>query len=190
MRSFLAINIPDHCKDLIEKKVNLIKREVSQDIKWVEKDNWHLTLKFLGDINKNKVTIIKDRLSLVKNDFTKFGIKFQGIGAFPDLNYPKVFFLKINQGKHKLIKLNQEIENQLKREGFKPEERDYIPHLTVARSREQTNLRQLSQIYKKFTDKFFINIYMRAEKISLMKSELYSGGPVYKKIFDVFLKKP
>ncbi|MFW6281595.1 MAG: RNA 2',3'-cyclic phosphodiesterase [bacterium] len=188
MRTFIAINIPERSKDLIENKINLIKQEVKQDIKWVKKENWHITLKFLGEIRKNKVNNIKQRLSLLKFNNYKFPIKFQGINAFPDLNHPKVLFVKINQGYNCLTEIYQKIESQMEKEGFSPEDRKYTPHLTIARSRKNTDLKKLSNVYNKFTDKYFINVFMKAVKISLMKSELYPEGPKYKKIFDISLK--
>lgn len=189
MRTFIAINIPEGSKNLIQNKVELIKKKVNQDIKWVKKDNWHLTLKFLGDIDKSKISNLKKRISPLKNDLSKFPIQFKGISAFPELNYPKVFFLKIIKGNDRLINIQKKIDDQLQKEGFKPEDRDYIPHLTIARSRKNTDMKQLSQKYKKFTkEEFFINVYMKAKNVSLMKSKLYPEGPKYKKIFDISLK--
>lgn len=188
MRSFIAINIPERSKNLIENKIDLIKNEVNQDLKWVDKENWHLTLKFLGEINQNQIDTLKQRLISIKEKFNIFPVQFKEIDAFPNLDYPKVFFVKINRGNQKLIQLHQTVEKQMEKEGFEPEDRDYIPHLTVARSRENTNMEKLSKKYKKFDQEFFINVFMDAETLSLMKSELYPDGPVYEKIFNISLK--
>ncbi|MFW5720905.1 MAG: 2'-5' RNA ligase family protein [Bacteroidota bacterium] len=72
MRLFIAIDVPERSKNLIEKKVNLIKKEIDQDVKWVTKHNWHITLKFLGDVDKNKVSAIEKTLVSVKNNFKNF----------------------------------------------------------------------------------------------------------------------
>jgi len=84
MRLFIAADINNRSKKLIEKKFKLLKSELNNDLKWVKKENWHLTLKFIGEASEiDKENLIK----VLKNiEFDSKGqyINFDKIGAFPD----------------------------------------------------------------------------------------------------------
>ena len=187
MRLFIAVNLTERCRELLQNKVDEIKREVKEDVKWVKPQNWHLTLKFLGDVNKSKLSKIKEVIKNTGKGYSKFPVKFRGIGAFPELDYPRVFFIKIAKGEDSLISINQNLEKKLEPLGFEPENREYIPHLTVARSKDETNLKKFSRSLNKFNEKYFINVYMEVSVISLMESKLFPEGPVYEKISQISL---
>ncbi len=187
MRLFIAVNLSESCRQLLQNKVNKIKKAVSEDVKWVKPQNWHLTLKFLGEVNKTKLPDIKEVIKKTGTKYENFPVKFRGIGAFPEIGYPRVFFIKIADGQAPLININENLEMQLKPLGFEAENREYIPHLTVARSKDETNLKNFSQSIKKFNERYFINVYMEVSEISLMESKLFPEGPVYEKISQVSL---
>ncbi|ACL69940.1 RNA 2',3'-cyclic phosphodiesterase [Halothermothrix orenii] len=189
MRLFIAVNIPDRTKDLIERKLITIKRQVRQGIKWVKKDNWHITLKFIGEVGDEKVSEIKDSLESISERVKPFSITINGPGAFPDITRPRVMYLSIKEGSDNLTSVYKLLEKDLIDRGFKADDREFTPHLTLARSRRRTDLNQLSKRLNKVVEsledfKARVNI----NKLSLMKSELYRTGPVYKEIFSVFLE--
>ena len=189
MRLFISINIPEHYRNLINNKISVIKNEINQELKWVKEENWHLTLKFLGEVeDKTKISRVKDILSELKDDYNSFPIRFQNISAFPDINHPKVIYVGINQDQNKLIKIHNSLDTSLSKVGFESENKKYTPHLTFARSKSQTNLKQISNSLKKYINKYFINIYMKCDEISLMESKLLPEGPVYEKVFGISLK--
>ena len=188
MRVFIAVSIPERSKKLLENKVNKIKASVNQDLKWVESKNWHLTLKFLGETDKRKINEIKKKISETVNNYNSFPLKFRGINAFPNMRYPKVLFIDIKWGKDNLIKMKSELDKSLSEIGFSLEDRDFKPHLTIARSRNNTDLKKLAESLAEFDSKNFINIYMETKEIKLMKSELYPSGPAYEELFTKILK--
>ncbi len=190
MRLFIAVNIPKRSKKLIKNKVEMIKPEITENIKWVKSKNWHLTLKFLGEVEKKKISDIKKTLNLLEDRFNSFSLNFKGIGAFPHLNQPQVVFIQVEKGKEKLIELHKKVDEKLQEQGFKSEDRSYHPHLTIARSRNSTDKNKLSNSLNEFTGRYFINVYMKVSNISLMESKLFPDGPVYEKKQEIFLKKP
>lgn len=183
MRLFIAINISDRSKKLINNKMKILKNEINEDIKWVDKENWHITIKFLGEVRKNKIDDIKNKIDNMSN-FKKFYLQFNKINAFPNLNYPKVIYLAINRSQENLIKIHKEIEKELLKINFKRDEREYTPHLTIARTRKSSEMKKISKkINEYYSKKYFINIFSFIEGISLMKSELTSEGAIYTEIF-------
>ena len=188
MRLFIAINLSDRNKKLINNKVKLIKNNVNEKVKWVKKENWHMTIKFLGDVNKNRLSIIKEKINEIK-DFNKFYFQIKSLDAFPNINYPKVIYLGVHQGKNKLIKIHEDIEKKMFELNFEKEKRDFTPHITIGRSKDYSNIDKLANSLNEFNkQKHFINIYSKVENISLMKSELTQKGPEYEEIFSKNIK--
>lgn len=188
MRLFIAINLSARNKNLINNKIRIIKKNVKEKVKWVKKANWHITVKFLGDVNKNRLSLLKSKIKEVKN-FNKFYFQINSINTFPDIDYPKVIYLGVDKGKNKLIEINNEIEKKMSELNFEKEQRDYTPHITIGRSKDYTNINKLANSLNEFKkQKYFINIYSQVESISLMKSELTNEGPEYEEIFSKNIK--
>jgi RNA 2',3'-cyclic 3'-phosphodiesterase len=185
MRVFLAINIPDDLKIKIEEGVKDLKKEMREDIKWVENTNWHLTLKFFGEIDDAKLTKIKESIKQIGEEWPKFVLYFKGIGAFPDLRYPRVIFINIDKDKGNLIKMHCDIEREFKEFSI---DNKFSPHLTLARSRRNTNIKRNAMDLEKINLRDFFNFNMEVNNIALMKSTLFTKGPVYEEIFSLILK--
>ena len=185
MRLFIAINISKRSKKLITKKINSLKNEINKDIKWVKSDNWHITLKFLGEVKKRNLPKIKNEISNIK-DMKKFYFQINHLGAFPNLDYPKVIYFGINKGENNLINIHNQIEDKLVALNFKKDERNFTPHLTIARGRKNSNYQKLSHLLRNFIENNnnFVNIYSYVDRISLMKSTLTPEGPIYQEIFS------
>ena len=187
MRLFIALEIPKRSRKLISKKVDILKKNVEQNIKWVSSDKWHITLKFLGKTDKKKIPFIKKYIEKAATNFTRFNLNFNTIGGFPHLNKPRVIYTGINNDRPKAI--NEFLENLLVKQDFKKDNKKYTPHLTIARSRNNTNTQKLSKNLQKIITSNFINVYMRASKIVLYRSQLLPEGSKYNKLFEANLNK-
>ena len=184
MRLFTAINLSDRSRQLLLDKVNILKNNIEQDLKWVDPENWHVTLKFLGDTKKEKAEKVKEDITQIASFNKSFPVILNKVGAFPHLNHPKVLYVGVNEGFAELTQIQEKLENKLYERGYSRENRRYTPHLTLARSRKNTNFNILSDKLKNFAEKNnFIKIYFKADRISLMKSELTSQGPIYEEVF-------
>ncbi len=180
MRLFIAADINLRSKDLIEKKVNILKEEYGDQFKWVKKENWHLTLEFIGEVSEEeKRKLIEGLKSINFKEHNKY-IQFSKLGAFPDVKQAKVIYLALKQGKDILKDLNERLGKELFKYGFESDKRDYIPHLTLGRNK--SNAIKIKKYYLKNN---FINIYAKIEGISLYKSELKAEGPEYIELFSI-----
>ncbi|MFN2340239.1 MAG: RNA 2',3'-cyclic phosphodiesterase [Halanaerobium sp.] len=180
MRLFIGVNINSRSKNLIEKKVELLKSEYNNQFKWIKKDNWHLTLKFIGEVSDTEKEKLINALKNVNFSEKDKYLQFARIDAFPELDAAKVLYLALKKGKKQLIKMHQQVEKELLKFGFESDQRDYIPHLTLARNKNDA-----FKIKKKFSQKDFINIYAQIESISLYQSQLKSSGPEYIELFSI-----
>lgn len=181
MRSFIAINLSDEIKNMIQDDIYKFKRRV-YGVKWVDKNKLHLTLKFLGDIKKDKKVI--KMLKEIKIE--KFDILFNdNYGYFSSRGTVKVLHLPIEKTSN-LLKLNSVVEEKMNLIGIKKEKREFFPHITIGRvKRGRLKDSDLNEVYndiKPDFDKF------KVCKFDLMKSELTHKGPIYSKIKEFELK--
>ncbi len=166
MRLFLAINLPEGLrKPLFEVGRGLRK---FGDLKTVEEENIHLTLKFLGEAEPEKIIS-----SLSKVRYGPFEVSLKGMGVFPNENYIRVVWAGCEKGAQDVIALHKEVELALP--DFE-KDRDFHPHATLARVRLPKDKEGLRKFVKENGGEFGS---FRAESFELMKSELSGGGPKY-----------
>ncbi len=172
MRTFIAINLPEKIKDKISETT---KEFLDKGIKKVRKQNLHLTLKFLGDVDEKKLEEIKQTLKTV--NYVKFEISLKNIGFFPNKEFIKVVWIGIEKRRNEVIGLQKQIDQKLEKCGFRPEI-NYEPHLTIARVKSIKDKKEFLDKIKeiKFKDNFSVS------KFELMESNLSPSGPVYKEL--------
>ncbi|MCD6476569.1 MAG: RNA 2',3'-cyclic phosphodiesterase [Candidatus Aenigmarchaeota archaeon] len=172
MRCFIGIDISD---DLKEKIAKIQKRFSNFDIKLVEKENLHINLIFLGDIENDKIDLIKKIMN--KISLKPFKVNINGAGAFPSLDYIRVVWLNI-EPKENIIEMYNLLKEGLKQLGFS-EEKSYVPHLTIGRVKSNRNKDKLTSLIK---EQSYIG-EMEISSIILFKSNLTPNGPVYEKLY-------
>ena len=82
MRLFIACYIPGNVKNEILKHQNILKKS-GADVRWVRLENLHLTMKFLGEVEENRIREISEGLSKAVDGFSSFNVGLSGLGAFP-----------------------------------------------------------------------------------------------------------
>ncbi|OQX21051.1 MAG: 2'-5' RNA ligase [Candidatus Altiarchaeales archaeon A3] len=176
MRAFISINSPAN--------ISIDFNELAGvKFKAVDNKNIHLTLKFLGEITPKDAEEISNALNFIENG-KKFKISLKGISAFPNENYIRVLWIGVAEGNKELCELQKMTDTALK---FKfPNEKDFVPHLTIARLKYANNKASLKTFIEKYKNFEFLEF--TAEKVSLMKSELRKEGPIYSEIKNFLLK--
>lgn len=176
MRTFISIDIED--VNIIS-KISLIKNTLSSlglDLKLVEDENLHLTLVFIGEIPETILSPLKESLSTVVHK--SFKMHLSGAGCFPSCNKPRVLWIGVSEGSDEIIELHRKITNALKRGGIPFEkEKDFTPHLTIARIKSNRNVNKLSKFMETIINEDFGWIEVR--EFRLKKSILTPKGPIY-----------
>ncbi|MEQ8170612.1 MAG: RNA 2',3'-cyclic phosphodiesterase [Candidatus Eremiobacterota bacterium] len=183
-RLFIAINLDEMLKEQLSIILEEFRKE-EPSVKWVEARNLHITLKFLGDTPEEKIIIIKKALKDI--NFPSFSIKLKDPGCFPNTKEPKILWLGISEGKNDLLKLNREVENVMKKQGFSEENKDFKCHITLGRVKKFKKIYSCEKFLTKIEGKDFIK--QKIEQIELIKSTLYPTGPVYEILEQYSLKK-
>jgi 2'-5' RNA ligase len=175
IRSFLAFDMDSQAvlRKIIEVQSALVK--TGADVKTVEPQNIHITLRFLGNILPATVDKIFEQMKRTK--FAPFNVKIHGVGVFPTINYPKVVWAGITEGSKQLQNIFDQLEPRLQELGFSPEPKGFSPHLTIARVRSARNKPPLVKFISE-NPEFEFGI-IKAACLKLKKSELTSRGPIY-----------
>ena len=179
MRVFIAINIDEIIKqDLADLQAELqTKVDIKRgDAKWVNPDQIHLTLKFLGEAKDPQVVDICNIAKEIAPRHEKFEIDFEKVGYFGGKS-ARVLWVGTGENCPQLLELQQELEETLANLGWSKENRKYAAHLTLCRvrnSRAGVKLARLTEEYKDFKLGT-----CSAEAITVYQSELTSSGPNY-----------
>lgn len=184
IRAFIAISLTKEIQDKILKIQEQLRRS-NADVKWVEPENIHLTLKFLGNVEEKKIEKIKGILEKISEEYEKFSMELLKIGAFPKLSNPRVIWIGIEKGKEKLQKTFSDLEEGLNKVGFKKEEREFSAHITIGRVKSPLNRSKLLEEIKRTN---FERMNLLVTKISLFKSTLTPKGPIYESLYEADLK--
>jgi 2'-5' RNA ligase len=185
MRTFISIELPDNIKDNIEKSIGEMKLMLSP-IKWVDKKNLHITLKFLGWVVDDKMGDMISSVTDIAKDFGSIKINFAGLGVFPNAKHPRVIWVGTNKGNDRVKELAEKIDARLSSEGYrKEEEREFSPHLTIGRIKEKIDVEPLGKFMEKNATTEFGGF--TADHISVMKSTLRRSGPIYEELKQVRL---
>lgn len=185
MRTFIAIDFEEE----IKKKLYFLLLEldkVSQNIKWVKKEGMHLTLKFLGEIEEEKIPKIEAVLSTISKMYSPFPLRLKGTGTFPPgKKNPRVIWIGI-EGGQTLKELQAQLEEELEKLDLPREKREFHPHLTLGRVKIQSHLGGvLSQLEREKETTFG---EMKVNKITFFQSILKPTGAEYKALSEFELK--
>ena len=130
MRAFVALDIPEQVRAAIGALITKLRPEC-RDAKWVRIEGVHLTLKFIGEVEPEKIEPIKASLAQVHFPHS-MELKFRNVGFFPNERRPRVFWAGIEAGPE-LGVLAAAVETALEPLGIAKEQRAFSPHLTLAR---------------------------------------------------------
>jgi|SRR3989344_5047800 len=172
MRLFVAIPVSEE----IKLKIALVYQELKKtgaNFVFVKEDNLHLTIVFLGEVNEDKVTEIVDKINLSVKGLRKFSLNFRGIDVFLSLEEMKVVWIGVEslELKELMKKINISLNYVLN------EEKESIPHLTIARNKSGQSNELMKGVIKKFAKEYFGS--MKVEKLVLFSSALTAKGPIY-----------
>ncbi len=178
MRCFLGVELTEEVKEKISPVLKDMEG-IDGDIKTVDQENLHITVKFLGDIEESDIQRINP-IEKITTDLDPFEVKMGGMRTFPSQDYIKVVWIDLKKGNEKFVELISRIENKLHEHGFSKDKNEPMPHATVARVKSGRNKEKIKSIIEKWKNSTFGD--MVVDKVTLFQSELTPEGPVYERI--------
>jgi len=173
MRAFVGLPLPPP-----ESVVQLLDdlRSCGADYKVVEPKNFHLTVKFLGEIPEAQAAIILERLraATLPRDYR---VVLRDVGAFPDWKRLNILWIGLQDPEGALAKTIADAERSFAEIGFPRETRPFSPHATIARKRSERDRDAAKNVLSKHRNEEFGEIRVHAPV--LFRSTLTPQGPVY-----------
>lgn len=184
VRLFVAVEISEEIRKKLGGFQDKLKK-ANADVGWVAPENLHITLKFIGSIDEEKidevVRIIKDSVACTK----PFDLNYMGVGTFPTEKNPRIIYADAIDPGGILAKIHEKLDNQLVALGVKHEDRQFEAHLTVGRIKTRKNVKKLIEILNSYNG-FHFGLE-QVTRIVLMKSDLLQKGPIYTKLHIINL---
>jgi len=181
IRLFIALELSKRQKKEIGEFQEKVKEHL-HNVRWVKPDNIHLTLKFLGETEEDKVEPIKEAIDQVCSGFKPFLTRYGGAGVFPSERKARVLWVGIKEGEESVCKLAEKFEEAMTSLGYKKEKRSFHPHLTIGRIRKSPPENSI-QIF--LTEgKSFISSDVIIKKVILFESNLTRSGAIYKSLYE------
>src|SRR5437588_6328232 len=176
-RTFIALDPGKAIRDrLVALQENLAK--TGAEVKWVEPDNLHLTLLFLGEVDQRDLTPVCRAVAEVAAKQPAFAMSIEQAGAFPNSRRPRTLWVGVGVGAPEVTALHGALEMPLLSLGcYRREERAYAPHLTVGRVRADRPAERLTAALNKYAAWSAGDTMVR--EVHVMGSELTLKGPLY-----------
>lgn len=188
MRIFIATDISEQIREGIRELQQKLRTESDtqkRDAKWVNPDNIHLTLKFLGEQKEQQVPEICKLTEQAAADKPSFELGIESVGYFGRKS-ARVLWVGISQGHDKLAELQKNIEQKLTEAGWPEEKRSFTGHLTLCRIKNTKTGIKLAELTENHKDYKLGNLTV--DSISVYQSTLTPNGPIYSTLANYKLK--
>jgi len=179
MRIFLAVEVESRIRVMVEDMIREsgLRRP---PWRWIPAENYHLTLKFLGEVQEDRLKGIGDACEDIAFGEGPFEIGFADFGAFPSISNPRVLFYAVKEGAERLSKLAASIDSEMRKLGFAKEKRRFHPHLTLARVKKRLSPSILEKLES--MPSLPKEAVQPVRSFNLMRSHLSPSGASYEKI--------
>jgi 2'-5' RNA ligase len=133
IRTFVAVDISPEIRSAAQKQIRAFQALGVEGYKWVEQDEMHLTLKFLGDIRDNESPEVCKLVQRAVQNCEPVVLNVAGLGSFPSADRPRTLWMGITEGMEEIRELQSRVDQALKEMGFPQERNEFTPHITLGR---------------------------------------------------------
>jgi len=189
MRVFIAVDIGDDIKRslaALAERLGAAADIHKGDVKWIDVDNMHLTLRFLGEIGDRDVIDVCGAVERVAGLHGSFELEVLSVGSFGGKS-ARVIWAGIGDGIDSLRGLTRDIEKGLNEIGIISEDKKFSPHLTLCRVKKSTAGVRLGAAIGEFSE--FNGGFTEVGSVIVYQSQLGRAGPVYTKLGEFKLGK-
>ncbi len=177
VRTFVAIECSEHLRSSCEQAVAKLS-DVVDGARWVQPENIHLTLKFLGEVEDRELHAVCQKVGEAAQTVSKFDVACRSVGAFPSVERPSTIWIDVVDSNDHVMELQQKVAESLSDLGFPIERRPFKAHLTIGRtrSRDSGNPEWLKIVERYANREFGL---LSVKEVVVFSSELERRAPVY-----------
>ncbi|HLL70772.1 MAG TPA: RNA 2',3'-cyclic phosphodiesterase [Pyrinomonadaceae bacterium] len=182
MRIFCAVELPEDVRARVAAHIARLRAAAAHlplKISWERAEKLHLTLKFVGEIEAERIEALQRAAGRAAGSVERFEARLQDEGAFPPRGNPRVLWLGLQDETDAIARLQERLEAECARENFPREARPFHPHITIARIRvpAAAAARHLAKLHGEM--KFEPPASFNVNDLIVMRSELGAGGSRY-----------
>lgn len=188
----MAIDLPDEVRDRLGELIaRLSGRTTPGTVRWVRPEAIHLTLKFLGEVSTGNLSQVGEVLKRVSSSHGPVDLVLVGLGCFPNVRRPRVIWVGVDEPSGRLVALQQALEAQFERIGYRRETRPFSPHLTLGRVRDGASADAVQEVGRCVSLEPREEIgRVHATAVCLFRSELRPSGAIYTRLAEAPLRGP
>ena len=187
LRLFVAVMLPAEAREAIARLIHALRAADLNGVRLVNPEGVHLTLKFLGNVDSSRVSVLTDALDAAGEGAAPFALQLSGVGAFPERRSPRVLWAGVSGDTDIPRRLRTSRRRRMRQPGLTRENRrPFSPHLTLARVRESASAHErqrsasiLEHIGLAPGDSFPVTAF------HLIRSTLTPSGPIYETVHTV-----
>lgn len=178
IRAFLACEISDGVKKGLAQWFKVVGQGV-QGLRWLSADQWHLTLRFLGEVDESILTTVGERAAAIAASVPPHTVELKGVGVFASLRRPRIVWIGLTGELAPFGELQQSLEAALQGLPIYQEKttHPFHPHLTIGRIKNPDKVVGLESLLMNHRDRSFG--FFEIKELVLFKSELTSHGAHY-----------
>jgi 2'-5' RNA ligase len=177
VRTFIAVDIGKAIRDRAVAFQETLAR-AGTEVKWVEPENLHVTLLFLGEVDLRDVTPLCQCVAECCRQHAPFSLSVETAGCFPNARRPRILWVGVGQGTQELCALHDALEPPLLELGcYRREERRYTPHITIGRVKSDRPTDKLAQALARQAG--WQGGVVPVREVLVLSSELTPQGPIY-----------
>ena len=177
-RTFIAVDIP--VDSTVKGMINKLRHKLREErIKWVEPEQYHITLYFLGNTDESQIDILIPLLDNITGNISGFRLKLKEFGVFKNLRNPRILWIGFNHCKELEI-LKRAVDAEMVKLGFEKSDKPFSPHLTIGRIKMLRDRKILKEWIDGYKEKELQEI--EVNEIVFYDSVLKAHGPEYKAI--------
>jgi 2'-5' RNA ligase len=181
-RLFVAIELPAGLLQSLTRLQHDLQRHVPGGLRWVRPEGIHLTLKFLGEAPKARVTDIEAAITQGVHGIEPHELELGALGTFGSRNSPRVLWVDLRGDTPRLLQLQKRVDRALDTIGYPSEKRAFSPHLTLARVRPEAARDVAVPLENAVRSVSVPAATLPVREVSLMLSRLGPGGAIYTRL--------
>lgn len=172
MRLFFCVELTEEVKRALAELAQRLRASLG-DGSWVPQENYHLTVRFLGEVEEAKLSALLELGRKVAQETAPFTLALEVLGGFPQVKAARVLWAGPRMESPEFQRLCQRVEEAVQALGFPREKKEPLPHVTLARFKTPRDLRPV-------LGRESLRIpAVRVESLTLMRSELRPEGAKY-----------
>ena len=188
VRTFVAIELGPGPRDRARRLIERLRASPAK-VRWIDPQNLHLTLKFLGDVAANDIPQVCSAVIRAAARVEPFDVDLRGAGAFPDTQRPRTIWIGVGAGEERLVELHAAVEDELEELGYPRDARRFRGHLTLGRVKQAgRGLAELGRELVGLSD--YDATQLNVDELVVFSSELSPDGPRYEPLAHAALGGP